>query len=308
MNTEELPVAFTDFLSESSFFKSDRIAESAWIQHVPFAFWLTEQIKPKLLVELGVHTGVSYFAFCQSVKANKLATLCYGVDSWKGDAHAGLYDEAIWLDVSTYNAKAYDSFSYLLKTTFNEALSYFEDNSIDLLHIDGYHTYEAVKEDFETWLPKMAANGIVVFHDIMVREREFGVYKFWTELKQQYKSFEFFHGYGLGLLALGEILSEKLRHLLNLEDDVEITKVRTVYASLGTLHAESYSATIVHNKLTHVTALHNALQAQCEHLRAQYELLNSEHEVLKKLEADKQDIPSPSESPDFASAESKEVL
>jgi hypothetical protein len=151
-----------------------------------------EQVKPKLFVELGVHTGMSYFAFCQSVKTNQLSTLCYAVDTWKGDEHAGTYGEEVWLDVQDYNSREYTAFSYLLRNTFNEALTYFENKTIDLLHIDGCHTYEAVKTDFENWRPKMTDNGLVIFHDTVVREREFGVYKFWAELKQQYPTFEFY--------------------------------------------------------------------------------------------------------------------
>jgi len=282
MNAEVPSPAFADFFSESSFLKADRIVESAWIQHVPFAFWLTEQLKPKLLVELGVHTGVSYFAFCQSIKTNKLSTLCYGVDTWMGDAHSGLYDENIWLDVSSYNAALYNAFSYLLKTTFNEALQYFEAGSIDLLHIDGYHTYEAVKEDFKSWLPKMAANGIVLFHDIVVREREFGVYKFWNELKQQYKSFEFIHGHGLGILALGEPSSGRLAQLFALAEEPEISQVRAIYAHLGEAQAESFHAMTLQNQLTLINAHYASLQHQHEQLKLQYQSLNTEYEVLKK--------------------------
>ncbi len=179
-------IKFNAFFSQSSFLKPSRLqAESAWTQHVPFAFWLIEQVRPKLLVELGVHSGASYFAFCQSVKFNNLGTQCYGVDTWQGDEHSGLYSSDVWLDVNGYNTSQYAPFSYLLRTTFNEALPYFENKTIDLLHIDGLHTYEAVKADFEQWLPKMTQSGVVLFHDIMVRERNFGVYKFWSELKQQ---------------------------------------------------------------------------------------------------------------------------
>jgi len=308
MNAEVPSPAFSDFFSESSFSKADRIVESAWIQHVPFAFWLTEQLKPKLLVELGVHTGVSYFAFCQSIKTNKLSTLCYGVDTWMGDAHSGLYDENIWLDVSSYNATLYNAFSYLLKTTFNEALQYFEAGSIELLHIDGYHTYEAVKEDFESWLPKMAANGIVLFHDIVVREREFGVYKFWNELKQQYKSFEFIHGHGLGILALGEPSSDRLAQLFALTQEAEINQVRAIYARLGAVQAESFHAMTLQNQLAHINAHYASLQHQYEQLKLQYQSLNNEYEVLKKLREEGDGLTISSEAGVVTPAPSEETL
>jgi|GEM_PF-2190910 len=40
---------------------------SAWIQHIPFAYFLVEMLKPKLFVELGTHYGNSYFASCQAI-------------------------------------------------------------------------------------------------------------------------------------------------------------------------------------------------------------------------------------------------
>src|SRR5439155_23769549 len=140
----------TNFFLKSSFFWSPAyIDHSGWIEHVPFAFWLIEVLKPKCFAELGVHNGVSYFAFCQAVKNLNLDTTCYGIDSWVGDEHAGFYGEEIFSKVSSYNTDNYSGFLTLVRATFDEASNYFIDQQIDLLHIDGLHTYEAVKHDLE---------------------------------------------------------------------------------------------------------------------------------------------------------------
>ncbi len=81
------------------------------------------------------------------------------------------------------------------------ALATFSDESIDLLHIDGYHTYEAVYEDFHNWLPKVKPGGIILLHDISARIKEdFGVWRFWEEISPQYESFGFSHSFGLGVI------------------------------------------------------------------------------------------------------------
>src|SRR5437868_5968526 len=43
-----------------------------WHMHLPFAYHLIRELKPKVFVELGVYKGESYFAFCQSVHENNL--------------------------------------------------------------------------------------------------------------------------------------------------------------------------------------------------------------------------------------------
>jgi lipopolysaccharide biosynthesis protein/GT2 family glycosyltransferase len=166
--------------------------------HLPFAYDLMREFRPKVFVELGVWKGESYFTFCQSAADHRIATRCFGIDTWRGDVHMGDFDPEIGIEVAEYNWR-YSSFSKLLTTTFAEAINQFADGTIDLLHLDGTHTYEDVKQDFEAWLPKVSAQGIVLFHDVMVHDRGFGVWRLWEAIAKPGQSFLFEFGYGLGI-------------------------------------------------------------------------------------------------------------
>ena len=173
----------------------------AWVGHTPFAYWLVAALKPKTLVELGTHGGGSYFSFCQSVIDNKLDTKTYAIDTWMGEKQAGFYSESLFKKVMDFNIEHFDNFSTLMKMTFDEALNEFDDNSVDLLHIDGFHSYEAVSNDFRTWYPKLSKEAIVLFHDTHEIKPGFGVHQFWDELKKDHRDqcFEFKHSHGLGM-------------------------------------------------------------------------------------------------------------
>lgn len=184
-----------------------------WAGHIPFAFWLIEQARPSLVVELGTHYGNSYFAFCQGVTQCHVPATCYAVDTWEGDIHAGTYGDEVYRHVAAYNADHYADFSNLLRMSFDDALEYFGGGSVDLLHIDGLHTCEAVRHDFEQWLPKMSDRGIILLHDICVRERGFGVWRLWEELSDRFQSLSFDHAHGLGVLFTGKQLPPVLEQL-----------------------------------------------------------------------------------------------
>ena len=135
------------------------------------------------------------------------------MDTWQGDEHAGAYGEEVFADVSRFNGEHFAQFSTLLRTSFDDARGYFPDAAVDLLHIDGMHSYEAVLHDFETWLPTLSRRGVVVFHDTNVRERGFGVWRLWQELSARYPGFEFSHSNGLGVLGVGAEQAPAMRAL-----------------------------------------------------------------------------------------------
>jgi glycosyltransferase involved in cell wall biosynthesis len=228
-----LPQALTGVDLESVFWPPSRIgAMSAWWAHVPFAHWLVAAARPSTVVELGTHNGVSFSAFCEAMQRGRIFGRCYAIDTWKGDNHAGSYDESVFQNLDSFIRSRYSAFAELVRLTFDEALPCFENGSIDLLHVDGLHTYQAVKGDYENWRAKLSQRGIVLFHDTNVRQGDFGVWKLWTELRDQYPSFEFLHGHGLGLAAIGANLPAAITELCGLEPEAA-NLLRERFAQLG---------------------------------------------------------------------------
>jgi len=205
--------------------------ESAWLEHGSFMMWLVKKTKPHNFVELGSHYGFSYFAACQAIAENNLNSKAYAIDTWQGDSQAGIYNEEVYEHVNKHNFENYSKFSKLIRSTFDEALTLFENGSIDLLHIDGFHTYEAVSHDFNTWKTKLSENAIVVFHDIHEFADGFGVYKFWAELKEDFQTFEFKHGHGLGILKYGKNSSE-IDFIFNLNQN-ESELIQNLVSAIG---------------------------------------------------------------------------
>jgi hypothetical protein len=240
----------------------------SWVGHIPFGAWLVRVARPRIIVELGTHSGNSYFSICQAVRQYETGSKCHAVDTWQGDAHALSYGKDIYDMVRKNNEENYASFSKLLRMTFDEALSIFENGSVDLLHIDGLHTYEAVQHDFETWLPKLAPGAIVLFHDTNVRRDDFGVWKYWAELKAQYADgIEFLHSHGLGVLQI--------------PDESEQNKTSFSFKTVTTREVEFFSS--LGNKWELIEAKSVLDQANQKHLSQVRELWSERDQLAEKL-------------------------
>jgi hypothetical protein len=205
---------------------------SAWIGHAPFLKFIIREQKPEKFVELGVHNGFSYFVACQAIKECNIEANAFAIDHWIGDEQAGFFDNSVFEGVEVINAK-YSEFSTLLKMSFDDALAKFDDSSIDLLHIDGFHSYESVRKDFESWISKMDSNGIILLHDVHVRRDSFGVYLFWKEIKSKFKTIEFVGSHGLGIVFLGEIPQGKFAELVQIANSGNLSQIQGTFGSIS---------------------------------------------------------------------------
>lgn len=249
-------------------------APSSWWEHVPIAHWIIEKLRPTLIVELGTHYGVSFFSFCEAAESYSPDTYVFAIDTWEGDRQAGYYKNEVYNKVYENRMKYHGQRSSMLRCTFNEAAERFSERSIDLIHIDGLHTYEAVKNDFEIWKDKLKGNGTIMFHDWNVREQNFGVWKLWDEIKNDphYQCIETPNGYGLGLATLSttkpiwhEELQEDLAKLItkgkllkDLQDERDKNKILAEEKKILDQHSINLEA-IRNENMKQIDALINEL-------------------------------------------------
>jgi predicted O-methyltransferase YrrM len=224
----------------------ERLKSPWWIGHIPFAFELIGRAQPRMIVELGTYSGSSFAAFCQAVEASGGNGHVYGVDLWQGDVHMGSFDEDLYQEMAQFAATRYPGIATLIRKDFNEAAASFANGSIDLLHIDGTHTYEAVMNDFKTWLPKMSERGIILFHDINVNEQnagpsaaKFGVRAVFDAIKAPYRHCEFEHCFGLGVLAVGSATPASAAELI---DSVHEAQTREYFAAKGEIVSKHFES------------------------------------------------------------------
>lgn len=208
------------------------IPVSAWAGHRRFAYDYVRNILPRTVVELGTYHGCAFFAFCQAAKDEGLDWMrLYAVDNWRGNHHDTFYGEEVFQTFTRIAATCFGSLRITpVRKQFSEAAPDFDDESIDLLHIDGTHTYEALSEDLDTWLPKLAPEGVVFLHDVHTERHD--TTRLWRELAQEHPTLLFEHSFGLGLLfPKGD---RQYRHLLSLG----LPGLARYYACIGALEMQ----------------------------------------------------------------------
>lgn len=168
-----------------------------WLIQIPSEIkWLlsqVEELKPKVVVEIGTRMGGTLFLFTKMAAHDaKVVSIDFP------DGHGGGYKKS--------RECFYKSFAqppqqlHLIKgdshkpTTREALLTILNGKPIDFLFIDGDHSYEGVKLDYEMYGSLVRPGGIIAFHDNKpTSDNQWsGVIPFWEELEKQAQTSKFF--------------------------------------------------------------------------------------------------------------------
>lgn len=142
-----------------------------------------KELQPKVIVEIGIASGAS--TLCLSHFTDCIIAIDCCVPK----------NQNVFNDIRK-NCECH----FVVEDTnqgkcITKLMHFLGDRKIDLLFIDGEHTYRGAKRDFNKFTKLLAPNGIVALHDIVNsyyhRKQGCKVYKFWDEIKNKYESHEY---------------------------------------------------------------------------------------------------------------------
>jgi predicted O-methyltransferase YrrM len=191
-----------------NFAMSHRVIQPQQIKEELLEFALIlKQSRPRFILEIGTCNGGSLFVISRLAQPDSIIIsidLPGGTFGGKFPAHHFPILKRIALPRQTLHlleASSHDA------STKEQVASLLANNKLDLLFIDGDHSYEGVKRDFEMYAPLVRPGGLVGFHDIAHHPPELhsDVDLFWSEVKTSYPHREIIHNPQTGWAGIGMV-------------------------------------------------------------------------------------------------------
>jgi len=166
-----------------------RLRPTQATEEIVWLLGLLEQMQPKTIVEVGTDEGGTLFlwtrvaapdALIVAIDARPLGVL--GQRSAYALVRKGLARKQQRIElVMPVNSQ--------IPETVDRVRGITDGRPVDFLFIDGDHSYEGVKRDFELWSPLVRSGGMIAFHD-MRPDHPDGVPRLWAELKERFETEE----------------------------------------------------------------------------------------------------------------------
>jgi len=170
---------------------------------------ILKEKRPRRILEIGTERGGTLMLFTE-VASPSAILISMDLPSYSGIFGFSYprWKEGVYKSFAKWNQKVFlirgDSHD---SKTLKKVKSILRNDMLDFLFIDGDHSYEGVKRDFEMYSSLVRRGGIIAFHDIVPGppEKVGGVPRFWKEVKTKFKSLEIVRSWRQGGFGIGVV-------------------------------------------------------------------------------------------------------
>jgi cephalosporin hydroxylase len=154
---------------------------------------VVSQTQPRIIVEIGSNMGGTLFLFTK-VAAQDAIIFSLDLPGGMGGGGYPWYRAGFYRSFATGSQRIHllrgDSHD---KSLYDQLVRQLEGKAIDFLFLDGDHSFDGIKMDFEMYGPLVKPGGLIAFHDIKpsMPDNWRQVGPFWQSIKSSYDHFEF---------------------------------------------------------------------------------------------------------------------
>lgn len=171
---------------------------------------LVESSRPKVVLDIGTAWGGSIFAFTKIATSDAVLVTVdlpgrlwgYSCPSWMGPLVMLFARESQSIVLVRGDSHSDDTFTSVRNSV--------PVGGVDFLFIDGDHSYNGVRQDFEMYSKLVREGGVIAFHDICEGDKSLvgGVPRFWREIKRTHSTREIVRDYSQGACGIGVLFNE----------------------------------------------------------------------------------------------------
>lgn len=267
----DLPIepSIRTFAQSSMFWQPEYRHTSLWLEHLPFLFWLVEALKPANSVVAGVDL-VPHFAICQAIARLSLGGHSYVIGEANDEQARRLAEEA---------TDQYAGISHWLNVNPTLAIQQFNEDAIDLLMLNIAPEDDTIDSLVGDWLARLSSRSVILLPGIARREPGCKAFHAFEALSSRYPHLAFYHGAGLGLLAVGKDMPPLVSYLLeSCEAGSSTQVVQDVFGRLGgscqdkvTAQQQQARAKLLETRLSEQTEELSAVKQCSENVSQQLE-------------------------------------